>query len=419
MQALEILTKGVEDTVCTLSPSINEEASMISCFNSIKDPNVLGEIEICDFIECIKNPDQQTKMLINKARSHKAKGQLEEYDKIKEKLPCFTLNFSFQNRKNNESIKSPTGLIYIDVDNTLDIDFDNDLIFASWKSLSGLGRGILVRVEGLTIENFKSTYLDIAKTINIEADEYAGKATQYNVHSYDEDIYINEESFIWHAIEEIKNTPSALIYKKKKRKDIKKLGVNDKWQYNNISDLDFGDNDFLFFPDKKETIAQAYLPFRKIELGARNHIISVFAYQMRALNPEQPVERFVRYILNVNNARCYEPLGEKEVLAIVSKVLKEENSEPIYNKPRRIIFNPKCKLSKKEKMAICNKHLGLLRIQKTKSEIKECLDKWNFYKMGKVTQKKLAQVTGKNIKTIERYYKDFKNEILIINKQKT
>ena len=38
----------------------------------------------------------------------------------------------------------------------------------SWKSLSNNGRGILVKVNGLTVDNFKSSYLSIAKELNIE-----------------------------------------------------------------------------------------------------------------------------------------------------------------------------------------------------------------------------------------------------------
>ena len=364
---------------------------MISCYNNIKDPRVLGEIDMSDFLECVRSPDALTKKLINQAREHKSNGKKQEYNSIKEALSCFTLNFSFGSKKANSTLKAPSGYIYIDIDGEEEVDLENELIYASWKSLSGTGRGVLVKVEGLSLENFKTTYSDVANAINVKADEYAAKATQYNVHSYDEDIYINEESLTWYAKEVIRNTPYALIYKRKKRKDSGGMGVTDKWQYNNIPDLDFGDSDYLFFPEEKETIAQAYLPFRKIEMGARNHIISIFAHQMRALNPEQPVERFKRFILNVNNSRCIEPMSDKEVLAIVAKAVSADIIEPIFNSPRRVIFNPKCKLSKSEKMKIVNKHLGELRIQKTKSEIKECLDNWNYDKLGRVTQKNLLK----------------------------
>ena len=84
--------------------------------------------------------------------------------------------------------------------------------------MKSLGRGILVKVEGLTLSNFNTTYFDIARSINLNADKHAAKATQYNIHSYDEDLYINNDSITWYAKEEVKNIPSTLVYKKKKRK---------------------------------------------------------------------------------------------------------------------------------------------------------------------------------------------------------
>ena len=212
MELLVDLPKGVEDSVNILSLSPNDEASLISCFNNIKDPKVLGEIDITDFVESVRSPDPLTKSLINIAREYKSIGQDGEYTKIKEKLPCFTLNFSFQDSKKNTAIKAPTGFIYIDIDGELDIDLNNNLVFASWKSLSGLGRGILVKVEGLTLSNFNTTYFDIARSINLNADKHAAKATQYNIHSYDEDLYINNDSITWYAKEEVKNMLCFLFF---------------------------------------------------------------------------------------------------------------------------------------------------------------------------------------------------------------
>lgn len=386
---------------------------MISCFKNIKSPTVVGEIDIYDFIESIKTPNPNLRIEIEKAREYIYHDEKDKYVQLKETLPCFSLNFSFNQKKKNSNIKSPTGLIYIDIDNGIEIDLDNRYIFAAWKSLSGLGRGVLVKVNGLTLNNFKKTYFDISRELNIVADKYAAKATQYNIHSYDKDIYINEDSLIWYAKEDNK-TPITLTYREKKRKDIKALGVNPKILYNNINDLDFGDSEYLFFPEEKEAIAQAFIPPR-IYLGQRNQILSAIAFQIRALNPELPIEDYKRFILNINSSRCTEPLKENEVLGIASKVLNNESLEPIYNKPRRIIFNPNLNITNEKKRKITNKYLGQLRVKRTKFEIKECLENWDFDNLGKVTQKKLALETRKNIKTIEKYYKYFKEHVYIIN----
>jgi hypothetical protein len=94
---------------------------MPNIFNNIKDPRVQGEIDVYDFLDRIKNPDLITKKKIELARWFKSQDEVEEYQKLKAQLTCFTLNFSFNERKNNRTIKEPTGFIYIDIDDNVDI----------------------------------------------------------------------------------------------------------------------------------------------------------------------------------------------------------------------------------------------------------------------------------------------------------
>lgn len=408
--------KGVKFSKNTFSNLNQEATNMISCFNNFKSPKVIGEIDITDFIESIKTPDQSTRRAIEDAREHKVKGEEEAYNYIKQSLPCFTLNFSFNFKKENVNIKDPTGFIYIDVDGNLDINVENKLIFASWKSLSGLGLGILVRVQNLTLANFKSTYYDIAKCLSIDADKGAAKATQFNVHSYDKDIYLNTYSTTWYAKDEVKKTPNTLTLNKKKEKDVGVVGVNRELVYNNIGDYEFGDKEYLFFPDEKEPFAEAFIP-STIPEGSRNQILSSFANQMRAFNPIYPKDKFINFILNVNRSRCTVPLKDEEVSNMVNKILEKENIEPIYNRSRRVLFNPKSTLTKNEKMDITNKLLGSLKIARTKFKIQDCLDSWDVEIQGKVTAQKLAKMAVRHINTIEKYYKEFKYQRTSINNQ--
>ncbi|KFF75994.1 hypothetical protein HX13_01160 [Chryseobacterium sp. P1-3] len=166
---------------------------MINYFNNLHDPVVKGEIDIYDFLDRVKNPDVNIKNRIEQARSCHSFDK-RKYTLIKEQLPCFTLNFSFRERKSNNNIKEPTGFIYIDVDEKIDIDLSNEYIFASWLSLSGTGRGILVKVDGLTKENIKYVFNELSLILKVPSDKRAVKATQFCVHSYDEDLYYNEDS---------------------------------------------------------------------------------------------------------------------------------------------------------------------------------------------------------------------------------
>ncbi len=388
---------------------------MINCYKNLTSPKVLNEIDIYHVLDIIKNPTPEIKHLISEAREHEKSGNQREYEDIKRCLPCVTFNFRFDGWKNDKNITGATGFIYIDIDGTTDIDLVNPLIFASWLSLSNQGRGVLVKVDNLTKKNFNKTYEDISKELSIVSDKGAKKATQFTVLSYDPSIYVNVESTTWKSKEEPKNTPSSVLYKAGRKKDATEKGVKSIINYDNIDDYDFGDEEYIFFPDEKELIAKAWIP-KTIPKGSRNEKLSSIAYQFRALNPHLSHDELLKLTININHSRCNPPISDEEVQSIVKTSKEGEHFDPILNAPRRVIFNPKSTLTANEKRAITNKLTGKLRSEKTKSDIKACLLNWDVSKQGKVTQTKLAKATPKNIKTIERYYRLFREEISRINK---
>ncbi|MCH3884401.1 hypothetical protein [Tenacibaculum aquimarinum] len=60
---------------------------------------------------------------------------------------------------------------------------------------------------------------------------------------------------------------------------------------------------------------------------------------------------------------------------------------------------------------------GEARSEKTISKIKESIQNWDVTKLGKITQKSLIEVSKVSKNTIEKYYKLFKKEITVINRQ--
>jgi hypothetical protein len=396
---------------------------MISCFINIKNPLVAEEIDVYEFIEQIKQPDQPILNLINEAREYYVENP-DLYKTIKESLPCFTLNFSFNHRKVNDNIKAPTGFIYLDLDNKTDIDLTNELIFVTWRSISNNGRGILVKASGLTINNFKKTYISIAKELGLEVDKHANKPTQYCIHSYDKDIYLNNDSITWKCInEEIKNTPTKSILLKE-NKDSTKVGVFPKLRFNNIDDYDFNGKDYLYFENDKEEIAEVFIP-KRIEKGGRNTILSAIANQIKALNPLADFDDYNRLLISINLKHCKPSLKDNEVSALIYRNFKNKESIFILNKSKRFLFNPKSNLSKKEKTHITAPIMGQRKSSTTLEEIRDVLKKWDIKEQGKVTIKSLITKTGKCKNTIEKYYKNFKdlrteinNNFMLLNRLK-
>lgn len=388
---------------------------MINYFNNIYDPIVRGEMDIYDFLDRVKNPDTEIKYKIEQARSYHSFDKA-EYNLIKGQLPCFTLNFSFRDKKLNSNIDEPTGFIYIDVDGTTEIDLSNKYILASWLSLSGTGRGVLVKVDGLTFENFKDVYKAVTSLLNVKSDVRANKATQYCVQSYDKDLYFNEDSKIFDCSQlfiEKKNTPVSHAISKKKR-DSYVVGENKQLRFNNITDYDFNGEECIVFWEEKESIAEVIIPNIILE-GHRESCISAIAYQCKALNPEMSKNELLHFISNINQKKCFPPLSKSEVIKIVNNKDKLDDIEPILNKERRIIFNPEAKLDRKQKSLRTNKVTGEIRKEKSRQKIRDVLNNWNFESLGKINHQKLAKVSGLCKNTIESYGKEFRVIIKQLN----
>ena len=379
---------------------------MINYYNNIYTPLVNGEIDVYDFFDRIQNPDSKIKELILLARVYKMNDDEDAYQKIKSSLPCYTLNFSFDGKKSNENIIAPTGFIYLDIDNVENINLSNPYIFAAWQSLSGAGYGILVKVDGLTLENFKITYQAIGKELGIEVDLNAAKATQFTIQSYDEDIYINNDSTTWEAT--TLDAPTTLSYKKKKKRYANVKGEKETIQYDNLHEIDFEGQDYLVFPDEKYEAAKAYIP-KRINSGNRNQTLFTIGLQFKALNPNISPNYLYKKLHGINSICCHPPLPENEVNRIISNIVELQSPEPFPNYPRRVIFNPEANLSLHEKRKIVNGVTGAIKSQKTLASLACAVLYWDYWIHGRVTQKKLQKVTGRNIKTIEKYYKELKD----------
>ena len=185
----------------------------VSKFECVKNPQVTQILTIEDVLNLIKCGDENLK-LIQTAREYGKGSPL--YDSIKTNLlPSFRFNFLFKNSATNKNIICATGLIYLDVDEVDSIP-NNDYIFASWKSLSKTGFGILIKVDNLTLDNYSEVYNQLTGILQISSDAGARKATQQTVLSFDSNLYHNPNSLVFHYIEN-KKVPNLPILEKKER----------------------------------------------------------------------------------------------------------------------------------------------------------------------------------------------------------
>ncbi|MCA9381592.1 hypothetical protein KC678_04970, partial [Candidatus Dojkabacteria bacterium] len=224
----------------------------VTKYNNIKSSEVEAKIGIDEVFKIIKEGDSKLEF-IKLARNYE-KGS-ENYDSIKTSIiPTFRFNFLFEGKASNKNITEATGLIFIDIDN-LDELPDSDFIYAKWKSISLTGYGVLVKVDGLTQNNFNNIYDEISKLLGVSSDSGARKPTQQTVQSFDPDIYINHDSRVYNCANS-KKVPFPIKQKKEKggltTNDTFLLvpHINTNVRFNNIDNY-FKDNDLHYLVFKE------------------------------------------------------------------------------------------------------------------------------------------------------------------------
>lgn len=383
--------------------------------NIISSKFVKGSIKPEEFLHNIKCGETHTKDIIKVREIYNF--DQEGYNEFKlSKLPCYSLNFTFNETRSNDTIIEPTGYIYIDVDGKLDIDLSNPLIYASWISLSATGRGILVKVDGLNKTNFSSTYNEISNKLNIKSDEGARKPTQVNVLSFDPELYVNNYSFTYLASE--KKDHNSNIKKEKRTIETVLVSKYHNLRFDNLDELveniEFN-GDVIYDFNEKIKYADAYIHYGGYHKGERNNGLCGYAYQLRALNPSIEFNTLYNLLKKVNEAHCSPPLQTYEIRGIAKGVMNTKNIEQILNKERRFVYNPDYKLTTTEKRSETMKVINKERIMNSKKKIEETIKNWDFDTMGKITQKGIQSITKQSLNTIKKYYSLFKSDIQSLN----
>jgi hypothetical protein len=414
-------------------------------------PDTNFTVLVNDVLSLIKNGDKNLPSI----REARALGKgCPKYDKIKQyKLPTFRFNFLFKGKACNKNISVPTGLIYLDVDDTLNIP-ESNYVFAKWKSLSNTGCGVLAKVDNLTPANFSDVYNDLSRLIGVSADKGARSAIQQTVLSFDPNLYCNTESLVYHYLEkeeepieekvidkkqviridsysksststtsqdsvayDYKEKVANLITLEKKKKDIPAnetfsvISSSNGIRFNNIKDYFTDATPYIMF-EEKEKICSPYIPFN-IKEGARHNTLFSYLTQIAVLNPTKGKE-YIIAIGTTMNDKMPAKLPKEEVTSIIYSVLKmrEEGTLKMFcNLERRFLFNPDVEFPKGEIMKIVNVENGKRKTEQTKRAIYNILEDWDFKKDGKITQKKVRGKLGCHISTINRHWSVFKDYV--------
>ncbi len=392
----------------------------INNFANCKSPKVLGKISIEEFLHKIKHGDENL-LNIKNAREY-GKGHY-QYDKIKTTvLPTYRFNFYMEDTAKNLNVTGATGLIYIDVDDNIEIPH-SDFIYAKWRSLSNTGYGILVKVDNLTIDNFKDVYDSLGSILGIKVDDGARKAIQQNVLSYDPSLYCNINSRVYEYEHSKKASPNS-IKKKEECIVVNDASVNQnriKERIDNSYEYFVGDNsdrEYLYF-EEKIMICAPFMPWHGVEKGNRNNLLFRILSQFALLNPDLGKD----YLLaksNHYNKKMQPFLSRNEIYSIISSVLEKRKEGTLvmhYNRERLILFNPNLELSKQQKSQLIGFLMGRKKTKETQTAIYEIIENWDFEELGQIKQISVIRISKFSRSKVQRHWFHFKDYVEDLNKE--
>ncbi len=393
---------------------INYQFPQINWYNSIKKPKVVSTISVNSWFEKIKDSSYKETIL-------NARAGIIDYNQTKASLPCITYNFLFQGYKKDENILESSGLIYIDIDNeNFDINrLDLSKVFACYRSFGGIGYSIIVQVKDLTLFNFKSTYSSITLELGIGdfVDLQAIKASQFNVLSYDPNLFLNLDS---HVFASTNLAPqSSVIEEKEKKAYTTEWGAksSSSIRFNNLDTIDVAGEYIVNW--EGYTYIKCFIPMKKVSTNRNNFLLS-FCNNLVYLNPQLSEEKAFCVLDNVNRFACVITADDNQIKRVVSSIFKyklDGSLKPIYfNKQRKIVFDQKSKLTKEEKLEICRSEVALKKGIDSRQKLYEILETWNFLEYGRITQRKVYQNFPMSKKTVEKYWIEFKDYVELLNK---
>ena len=386
---------------------------MLQLIENWEKRKIVDSISIENLVDRVRNPSSDFLKVVNEIRSLPRKSK--EYEDIKKTLPCFTTAFNFNGYVSNKNIGKSTGYLYIDVDNTTEIKLEHPAVVFYCKSISGKGYSIIVGVNGVTPDNIKNATKFVAQELDIELDEYAISKDRLTILSYDVDAYYNpNHSYIEYSGNEISCTHcNSILYN------------NIGYEHNGykirtdnfsevVSKIDFKGDLFKKFEGDKLGYVKVPLPFSEVKEGRRNSLMNSICFVLRGLNPTLDKHIMTKYLMSINSAKFSPKLFDEELETIVDSVYQVKEIKLYPNTFRTYIYNPDYDLSVKERRQINIKQTHLSVKNRTISEIETTIDNWDF-SVGKITCRKLTEVSGKDKKTIAKYYCKFKEKINKLN----
>lgn len=129
------------------------------------------------------------------------------------------------------------------------------------------------------------------------------------------------------------------------------------------------------------------------------------------MNQTAPKDRFENVVFAINRDKMEIPLPNTEVMRILERTYKTiDEIELIPNAFKRFFFDESLQLTKEQKQSLVGKRISKGKSLKSQNIIREVLENWEYEEWGKITPKKITELSGLNRKTVYKYFKELMKE---------
>lgn len=381
---------------------------------NIQDKSVLTELTVKQLFNEITNPTLAKRRLVSVFDFAQDIAFIEDFDISS--IECFSPNFHFSGEVSEANIGKSSGFILFQI-SLEDFAKDHPAIALKFQSMSKKYGFFLVGVDGVTVENFKTSYEFVANEIGIDPDRRSRKHAKIYPIPFDQNAVIfpnfkavsiptdfsknPQYECINSLLVELTTLDLFFNSSNKKAGDLflRLSKVNDSYidtihNGGKIKFLDFGRK--ILVPDTY-SLPRSFGSGEKRYRGLFKAITS-----FKAFAPESSDSVLRELAIELNNQLCFPPVPKHKLDSILKKAIEHPACENTMRVMARYSFPNQ--LSKKDRQAVVARGLHKQRRDSTIQELKAIVDKWDHNSL-KLTQKNLQKVSGKNIKTIEKYYK--------------
>ncbi len=365
--------------------------------------------------------DNPKKALIAKLRRCSYKS--EEYDKIKEMLPCVTPAGMFGDERKTEKLIQLSQYIFYDVDGLENIEaaelVKNDLVkkYTDTIALCGIssgGRGLFfyIRVDGLSGNNYNEAFDWIAKNRfgDVDIDFNAKGISRAHIIPHDPNLYFNpmSEAIVLPSEVTKPGTKKETVSVKKNRgvcfmPSVSFYGIDQ--VITSISQETKVDVRAPVFDIEGIPYHKLYIPL-SIADGRKHTTFRALTQSIVYLNPGVSLRMVQSFINYVNYNHTTRPMNQREMERTIAHEydrIHEAGGTDLEPPIKVLHFNKSCGLSKERKTMIASMVNGLIKVFASVSAIEKARE--TIESEGrKMTKKEVARLSGVSLKTVSRHW---------------